>query len=251
MTIPFVPVSGWNGENLTETATSMPWYDGPHLLQALDKMSPPKRPVESPLRVPIQDVYKIGGIGTVPIGRVESGVIKVGQMAHFAPSGIDSKIQSLEMHHEECEECFPGDNVGFHVKGVSLADIRRGHVASNADDHPAASISSFDAQVIVMNHPGTIRKNYTPIVDCHTAHVACRFSEIKEKMDRRTGQVLEENPETIQTGDACLVTLEPKQPMTCETFAEYPPLGRFAIRDMRQTIGVGVIKAVTKVTPEC
>lgn len=249
MKIPFVPISGWVGDNLTEKSSNMPWYEGPTLLEALDELTPPKRPTDKPLRVPIQDVYKIGGVGTVPVGRVETGTIQAGIEAAFAPSDVVAEIKSVEIHHEVLESAGPGENVGFHVKNVAAKDIRRGYVASDANDHPASGVSSFEAQVILMNHPGEISNGYTPVIDCHTAHVACKFAHIKAKMDRQTGKIVEENPKSIKTGDAAIVELEPTKPFCVETFAEFPPLGRFAIRDMRQTVGVGVIKSITKTSP--
>merc|ERR1712127_322622 len=149
----------------------------------------------------------------------------------------------VEMHHESLAEANPGDNVGFNVKNLAVKDLRRGFVASDSKKSPAQSIGSFEAQVIVMNHPGQISNGYSPVLDCHTAHVACKFAHIKEKMDRRSGKVLEADPKFVKTGDACIVDLEPTKPMCVESFTEFPPLGRFAVRDMRQTVAVGVIKS--------
>merc|ERR1711957_467395 len=243
--IPFIPISGFHGDNMIEVSTNMDWYKGQCLLDSLDTAKPPKRPVDKPLRLPLQDVYKIGGIGTVPVGRVETGIIKPGIHAMFAPAGVVAEIKSVEMHHESLPQAVPGDNVGFNVKNVAVKDLRRGFVASDSKSNPAESIGSFDAQVIVMNHPGQISDGYSPVLDCHTAHVACRFAKILEKMDRRSGKKLEDNPKFVKTGDACIVSLEPTKPMCVESFTEYPPLGRFAVRDMRQTVAVGVIKSVT------
>ena len=246
MKIPFVPISGWMGDNMIDKSTNMPWYKGPFLLEALDNANPPKRPSDKPLRLPLQDVYKIGGIGTVPVGRVETGIIKPGMVCTFAPVQITTEVKSVEMHHESLPEAVPGDNVGFNVKNVSVKDIRRGNVCGDSKKDPPKGASTFFAQVIVMNHPGQISSGYSPVLDCHTAHVACKFKNIDQKMDRRSGKVLEENPKFVKTGDACMVTLEPTKPLCVESFAEYPPLGRFAVRDMRQTVAVGVIKSVDK-----
>merc|ERR1712032_988898 len=248
--IKFIPISGWCGDNMIgiedeNGKNNMPWYKGPTLLEALDGLNPPKRPIDKPLRLPLQDVYKIGGIGTVSVGRVETGILKSGIQAAFAPTPIVAEIKSVEMHHESLAEAFPGDNVGFNVKNVAVKDLRRGFVASDSKSNPACGVSSFDAQVIVMNHPGQISNGYSPVLDCHTAHVACKFAEIKEKMDRRTGKVLEKDPKFVKTGDACIVNLEPTKPLCVETFTELPPLGRFAVRDMRQTVAVGVMKSTT------
>jgi elongation factor 1-alpha len=244
--INFVPISGWVGDNMIDKSTNMPWYKGPFLLEALDMVTPPKRPTDKALRLPLQDVYKIGGIGTVPVGRVETGVIKPNMQCCFAPTGLTTEVKSVEMHHESLAEAVPGDNVGFNCKNVSVKDIKRGYVASNASDDPAKGCESFSAQVIVMSHPGQIQNGYCPVLDCHTSHIATKFKNIDEKMDRRTGKVTETNPKFVKSGDACMVTMEPSKPMVVESFADYPPLGRFAVRDMRQTVAVGVIQSVVK-----
>jgi len=255
--IPFVPISGWAGDNMVEATTNMPWFKGWNketkeggkasgftLLEALDAINPPTRPTDRPLRLPLQDVYKIGGIGTVPVGRVETGVIKPGMVVTFAPAMISTEVKSVEMHHEALTEAVPGDNVGFNVKNIAVKDLRRGYVASDSKNHPAAESASFNAQVIVLNHPGKICAGYTPVLDCHTAHIACKFSELLEKVDRRSGKSLENNPEYVKSQEAAIVKLVPSKPMCVEKFSEYAPLGRFAVRDMRQTVAVGVIKDV-------
>merc|ERR1712099_164940 len=244
--VPFIPISGWVGDNMIEESTNMSWWDGPTLLQALDAIKPPKRPIDKPLRIPLQDVYKIGGIGTVPVGRVETGVLKPGMVVTFAPSMVTTEVKSVEMHHESLPEANPGDNVGFNVKNVSVKDIRRGNVASDSKNDPAKEAASFNAQVIVLNHPGEIGNGYSPVLDCHTAHIACKFTELQEKIDRRSGKKLEDFPKKVKSGDAAIVRMKPSKPMCVESFQQYPPLGRFAVRDMRQTVAVGVIKAVEK-----
>merc|ERR1712042_322712 len=195
--VAFVPISGWHGDNMIEASTNMPWYEGWNketkeggkasgktLFEALDSINPPTRPSDKPLRLPLQDVYKIGGIGTVPVGRVETGTIKPGMVVTFAPSQVTTEVKSVEMHHESMSEAFPGDNVGFNVKNVSVKDIRRGNVASDSKNDPAKGAKTFTAQVIVLNHPGEIGNGYSPVLDCHTAHIACNFQELLEKIDR-------------------------------------------------------------------
>jgi len=260
--VAFVPISGWHGDNMIEASGNMSWYkgwdierkdgkqNGKTLLEAMDAIAPPERPHDKPLRLPLQDVYKIGGIGTVPVGRVETGVIKAGMVVSFAPANLSTEVKSVEMHHNAVEEALPGDNVGFNVKNVSIKDIKRGMVTSDSKADPAKETKSFVAQVIVLNHPGEIHNGYQPVLDCHTAHVACKFAEIKEKIDRRSGKVLEEAPKMIKSGDAAMVQLVPSKPMCVEAFADYQPLGRFAVRDMRQTVAVGIIKTVDKSTED-
>jgi elongation factor 1-alpha len=198
-TIPFVPISGWVGDNMVEASDNMPWYTGPTLLACLDALRPPKRPTEKPLRLPLQDVYKIGGIGTVPVGRVETGTLRPNMVVTFGPMNITTEVKSVEMHHEQVERAEPGDNVGFNVKNLSVKDIKRGYVASDSKNDPCADTEMFLAQVIVFNHPGQIQNGYTPVLDCHTCHIACKFAEIESKMDKRTGQTTEEYPKFIKS----------------------------------------------------
>jgi elongation factor 1-alpha len=244
--INFIPISGWHGDNMIELSDKMPWYKGPFLLAALDAIPTPKRPLDKPLRLPLQDVYKIGGIGTVPVGRVETGVIKAGMVVTFGPMNVTTEVKSVEMHHEVVESATPGDNVGFNVKNLSVKDIKRGYVASDSKNDPAQDTEMFCAQVIVLNHPGEIRAGYAPVLDCHTAHIACKFAKLRSKIDKRTGKSTEDEPQCIKTGDASMVELIPQKPMVVEVFSQYPPLGRFAVRDMRQTVAVGVIKESTR-----
>uniref|UniRef100_A0A668RZE2 Tr-type G domain-containing protein n=1 Tax=Oreochromis aureus TaxID=47969 RepID=A0A668RZE2_OREAU len=232
----YIKKIGWNGDNMLEPSPNMTWFKGWKINRKEDK----------PLRLPLQDVYKIGGIGTVPVGRVETGLLKPGMVVTFAPVNVTTEVKSVEMHHEALSEALPGDNVGFNVKNVSVKDIRRGNVAGDSKNDPPQEAANFTAQVIILNHPGQISAGYAPVLDCHTAHIACKFAELKEKIDRRSGKKLEDNPKSLKSGDAAIVDMIPGKPMCVESFSEYPPLGRFAVRDMRQTVAVGVIKGVEK-----
>jgi len=259
--VAFVPTSGWHGDNMLEPSAKLPWFkgwtverkegnsSGTTLFEALDSILPPKRPSDKPLRLPLQDVYKIGGIGTVPVGRVETGILKPGTVVTFAPANISTEVKSVEMHHESLTEALPGDNVGFNVKNVSVKEIKRGMVAGDSKNDPPKAAKVFTAQVIILNHPGEIHSGYAPVLDCHTAHIACKFAELKEKIDRRSGKKLEDNPKCVKSGDAAIVDLIPSKPMVVEPYTDYPPLGRFAVRDMKQTVAVGVIKGVEKIQP--
>jgi elongation factor 1-alpha len=241
--IPFIPGSGFEGDNMMEKSPNMPWYKGPCLLEALDKIKAPKRPTDKPLRLPLQDVYKISGVGTVPVGRAETGILKAGINVQFAPVGVVTECKSVEMHHEVLEQAIPGDNVGFNIKNVSVKDIKRGFVASDSKKSPAENAKDFTAQVIITNHPGKIMAGYTPVLDCHTAHIACKFVKL---LSKKKGARVEENPSFAKTNDTVQAIMMPKKQMCVETFKEFSPLGRFAVRDMRQTVAVGVITSVTK-----
>jgi len=248
--VPFIPISGFKGDNMMERSVMLPWWCGTTLIEALDNITPPKRPVDKPLRMPLHDVYCIAGIGTVPVGRVETGILKPGMNVTFAPINVtqrDNPVMSVEMHHVSLRQAVAGDNVGFHVSGnQSLRDLRRGYVAGDSENDPPQAVASFLAQVIVLNHPGQIKAGYMPIIDCGTAHIPCKFAELQVMIDKRTGKTAEENPQSLKTGDAALVKMVPGKPMCVETFAFCAPLGRFAARDHRHTVAVGVIKSVEK-----
>ncbi len=238
--IKFIPISGLKGDNVVKKSTNTPWYNGPALLEACDQFAPPEKPVDKPLRLPIQEAYTITGIGTVPVGRVETGKMKPNDTIVFMPSGIKAEVKSIEMHHEQLTEALPGDNVGFSVKGIGKNDVHRGDVAGSPSNPPTV-VSEFTAQIVVLNHPTVIAKGYTPVFHAHTAQVACTFTELLKKIDPKTGQVSQENPDFIKTGDVAVVKCVPLKPLCLERAKDFPPLGRFAIRDMGQTVAAGMV----------
>ena len=243
--ISFVPTSGWTGDNLAVKSKNMPWYKGPTLVQALDNFTVPSKPVNKALRLPIQDVYTITGVGTVPVGRVETGVMKVGDQIIIMPSGNKGEVRSIETHHTMIPEAGPGDNIGFSVKGISRSDARRGDVIGLVSDPPSV-VKEFIGQIIVIHHPTAIATGYTPVLHSHTVTMACTFTELIQKIDPRTGQVVEEKPDYLKTGDGALVKFKPLRPIVIETYTDFPPLGRFAIRDMGSTVAAGVVREITE-----
>jgi elongation factor 1-alpha len=242
--IPFIPISAYKGENIAKATKKMTWYKGPALVEALNSLQVPPKPVDKPLRLPIQDVYSITGAGTVPVGRVETGVLKVGAKVHFMPSDKVGEVKSIEMHHEQIPQAEPGDNVGFNVRGVDKKDLRRGDVAGPTDKPPSVA-KSFTAQIIVLNHPSVITVGYTPVFHVHTAQVACTFEEIMWTLDAH-GAKKQEKPEFLKTGDAAVVKIRPSKPMVIEPSKDFPQLGRFAIRDMGSTVAAGKVIDVEK-----
>ena len=238
--IPFIPISAYKGDNVVKKSENMPWYKGPTLFESLDNLSAPEKPTDKPLRIPVQDAYSITGIGTVPVGRVETGVIKVGDKVTFNPAGATGEVKSIEMHHQPMQQAEPGDNIGFNVRGIGKSDVKRGDVCGPAD-HPPTVVKEFTAQVVILQHPSAIAPGYTPVFHAHTAQVACTVTELVKKLDPKNGQVLEENPKFIKAGDVAIVKIVPTKPMVIEKASEFPPLGRFAIRDMGATIGAGLV----------
>jgi elongation factor 1-alpha len=247
--ITFIPVSAYKGDNVAHKEDSdnkkdnMPWYKGPTILQALDFLVLPEQPINKPLRLPVQDVYTITGIGTVPVGRIETGILKPNTMVMFEPAGIKAEVKTIEMHHEQVSEARPGDNVGFSVRGVGKTDIRRGDVAGPVDNPPTVA-KEFTAQIIVLQHPNVITKGYTPVFHVHTSQIACKIIDIEKKLDPKTGAVLQEHPDFIKAGDAAVIKCVPNKPMVIENTKEFPELARFAIRDMGMTVAAGVCLSV-------
>ena len=238
-------LSAFEGDNIDGPSPNTPWYKGDDLISALDKLSAPEKPTNLPLRVPIQDVYSITGVGTVPVGRVETGIMKKGENVIFQPAGASGEVKSIEMHHEVFDVAEPGDNIGFNVRGVGKNDIRRGDVAGHTDSAPTVA-REFKAQVVVLQHPGVITVGYTPVFHCHTSQVACTFLELMQKLNPATGAVDEENPDFLKTGNAAIVKIKPTKPMCLENAKEIPQMGRFAIRDMGQTVAAGLCIEITE-----
>ncbi|MHB1830389.1 MAG: translation elongation factor EF-1 subunit alpha [Candidatus Micrarchaeaceae archaeon] len=241
----FVPYSALEGINVSSKSDKLSWYTGPTLLEALDTLQLPEKPVNKPLRLPIQDAYSISGFGTVPVGRVETGVMKVGDSIIIMPAGVKTEVKSIEMHHQQLQKAEPGDNVGFNIKGVDKKDVKKGDVVGPSDNPPTVA-AEFTAQIVVINHPTAIAPGYTPVFHIHTAQMAATITEIMEKKDPKTGLTIQKNPEFIKNGDVAIVKVKPTKAVCIEKFSDFPPLGRFAIRDMGQTVAAGVVLDVVK-----
>ena len=248
-TLRFIPIASLPGENITKKSEKMPWWTGDNLLAAINKFEIPQKPVNLPLRLPIQDVYNITGIGVVPVGRIETGVMKVGDKIMIVPGregkGVPGEVKSIEMHHESVTQAEPGDNIGFNIRGLGKKDITRGDVLGSADNVPTVA-TEFTAQVVVMNHPSVITVGYTPVFHIHTAQVACQFVEIIKKINPATGQEVTENKEILKSGDAAIVKIRPVQPLVIEKNTAIPQLSRFAIRDSGSTVGAGMCMDLVK-----
>src|ERR687892_2078541 len=240
----FVPVSGWKGDNLAKKSENMGWYKGPTLLEALDSFEPPEKPIGKPLRIPIQDVYSITGVGTVPVGRVETGKMRPGEKVIVMPAGAAGEIKSIETHHTQLESAEAGDNVGFNLRGVDKKQIKRGDMIGPPDNPPSVA-RELEARLIVIHHPTAIAPGYTPVLHSHTAQVAATISQFVSRIDPRTGATTEQNPKFLKTGDAAIVRIKPVRPLPIETFKDFPEIGRFALRDMGTTIGAGVVLSIT------
>ena len=235
----YVPTSAFHGENLTKASPKMSWYKGPTMLEAIERFKEPEKPIDKPLRIPVQDVYSITGVGAVPIGRVETGVLEVGDKIVFEPSGKSGEVRSIEMHHEPMQRAVPGDNIGFNVRGISKADVKRGDVAGHPDKPPTVA-SEFTAKLVVLVVPTDLTPGFAPLFHCHAAHVPGRFEEILQKVDPRTGAVIEEKPGALRKGDAGVVRVVLNKPMVIERVSEIPELSRFAVRHGGQTIAAGM-----------
>jgi len=242
--IPFVPVSGIKAENLTEKTDKLSWYDGPTLLEAIDNFEIPEKPTNKPLRIPIQDAYNIKGTGVVPVGRVETGVLKKNDKIVIMPTGFQGEIRSIEMHHEEIPQAEPGDNIGFSIRGISMEDVGRGDVMGHPNDVPTVVTpkGNWTGQIIVIWHPTVIAQGYTPVIHAHTAQVAAKFSELIKKLDQKTGAVIEDNPKFLKKNESAIVKLQPIKKLCIEKYNDFPELGRFAVRDMGRTACVGIVK---------
>ena len=247
-TTPFIAASALMGDNIANKSEKMAWYKGPTVLEQIDKFPAPEKPTGLPMRMPIQDVYDITGIGTVPVGKIETGIMKIGQKVIVLPgrsgTGIEGEVRSIEAHHEQLQEGEAGDNVGINIRGVGKKDMARGDVICDAAK-PAPLVEEFEAQVAVINHPTVIAKGYTPVFHVHTAQVPCQFVELIAKLDPASGQVSEEHPDFLKNGDVAIVKIKPIGNLVMESATDNPNMARFAIRDAGVTVAAGVAKSVT------
>ncbi|TLX68600.1 MAG: translation elongation factor EF-1 subunit alpha [Thaumarchaeota archaeon] len=243
--VPIIPISGWKGDNLVKKSENMKWWTGKTLLETFDDFKLPEKPVGKPLRIPIQDVYTITGVGTVPVGRVETGVAKAGMKIVVMPSGATGEIKTIETHHTQMESAEAGDNIGFNLRGIEKKDIKRGDVIGTPDNPPNVA-KEFRAQIIIIHHPTAIAPGYTPVMHAHTAQVAATIVAFESKINPQTGAEEEKDPKFLKAGDSAIVRIRPVRPLPIETFQDFPELGRFALRDMGATIAAGVIKDITE-----
>jgi elongation factor 1-alpha len=239
----FLAIASLPGDNVVNKTDKMAWYKGKTLLEAINELNVPQKPVNLELRLPIQDVYSITGIGVVPVGRVETGVMKIGDKIIAIPGregkGVPGECRSIEMHHEQFQQAGPGDNIGFSVRGFGAKDVTRGDVVGHADKPPHV-VDEFTARIVVLNHPSVITVGYTPVFHIHTAQIACQVTAIKQKLNPVSGEVEAENPDFIKNGDSAIVTIKPLQPLVMDKATEIPEMSRFAIRDSGQTVAAGM-----------
>jgi len=237
----------WNDQKIAELKKKYGVNGARTLLEALDAVKEPPKPIDKPLRLPISEVFVISGVGTVPVGRVETGVLKVGDTVVFMPPNVSGEVRTIEMHHQRIEKAIPGDNIGFNVRGISKEQVKRGDVVGHPTNPPTV-VDEFIARVMIVWHPTAIAPGYTPVIHAHTASIPCRIVEIVAKLDPRTGQVTEKNPPFIKQGDVAIVRFKPLKPMVIEKYSDFPQLGRFAMRDMGKTVGIGTVNEIKPAT---
>ena len=247
--INFIACSGLKGENIAEKSDKIAWYKGPTIKEQFDLFPQPELPTNLPMRMPVQDVYEITGIGTVPVGKIETGIMKVGQKIKVLPGrtgvGSQGEVKTIEMHHENLSEASAGDNVGINIRGVGKKDLARGDVICDAVQ-PIPVVEEFIAQVAIINHPTVLAKGYTPVFHIHTAQVPCQFVELIEQIDPKTGDVIKEHPDFLKNGDVAKVRIKPQGNLCLETQKDNPFMSRFAVRDAGQTVAAGVCIEITK-----
>lgn len=245
-TIPFLAISGFKGDNVAKKSTNMAWYKGPTILEQLDLFAMPEKLTNLPLRMPLQDVYEITGIGTVPVGKIATGIMKLNQKVVILPgrsgTGVNGEIKTIEMHHEQLPTAEAGDNVGVNIRGIGKKDVARGDVVCDAAN-PATIAEEFVAQIAVISHPTVIAKGYTPVFHVHTAQVPCSFVELIEKISP-DGQKAA-NPDFLKNGDLAKVRIRPIGNLVLETQAKNPKMAQFAIRDAGATVAAGVCIEIT------
>ena len=242
--VTFVPVSGLTGDNISKKSENMDWYDGPTLLQAMDGFEKPVITGVRPLRLSLIFSDKIGGLGQVVRGKVLSGQLRPQMKVTLNPIGLTTTVESIEMTKRPVDQGNVGDFVGFHVNGLHRR-LRVGSlVVTEASQGPLAQVVSFVAKVMILHCPRPIKKNHQAVLYCHTAKVGCRFEHYSEKVNRTTGELLEQEPDWVEQGNSVKIVIVPLKNVVVEVYSEYPALGRIILEDMGRVMGVGVITKV-------
>ena len=245
----FLAVSGLKGDNVAKKSSNMPWYKGPTVLEQFDQFPTPELPTNLPMTMPVQDVYEITGIGTVPVGKIETGIMKQGMKVKVLPGrtgdGIDGEVKTIEMHHETLPSAEAGDNVGINIRGVGKKDIARGDVVCDAAK-PLPVVKEFIATITVINHPTVLTKGYTPVFHVHTAQVPCQFTELISQIDPRTGESVKDHPDFLKNGDTAKVKIRPQGNLCLDTNKNNPYMSRFAVRDAGSTVAAGLCTEITE-----
>jgi len=248
-TTSFIAGAGLKGDNIAKKSENMSWYKGPTVMEQFDLFPQPSLPTDLPMRMPVQDVYEITGIGTVPVGKIETGIMKIGQKVIVLPGrtgeGINGEVKTIEMHHETMPEGLAGDNVGINIRGVGKKDIARGDVICAADA-PCPIVKEFIATITVINHPTVLAKGYTPVFHVHTAQVPCQFTELIAQIDPRTGEIIKEHPDFLKNGDTAKVRIRPQGNLCLETQKTNAYMSKFAVRDAGQTVAAGMCNEIVE-----
>jgi len=248
-TTSFIACSGLMGDNIVKKTDKMPWYKGPTIVEQFDQFPAPEPPTNLSMRMPVQDVYEITGIGTVPVGKIETGVMKVGMKVKVLPGrtgvGVEGELKTIEAHHETMPTADAGENVGINIRGVGKKDLARGDVVCDATK-PIPVVEEFIATITVINHPTVLAKGYTPVFHIHTAQVPCQFTELISQINPATGEVIKESPDFLKNGDSAKVRIKPAGNLCLETQSENPFMSRFAVRDAGVTVAAGMCTEITK-----
>jgi len=272
--VPFMPISGWMGDNLLKKSDNMKWWEGVFiktptgakkptgepvlerknfttLLQCLEEMvKPPERTTDVPLRMPVSGVYKIKGVGDVITGRLEQGKTVPGDEVIFVPTNTSAlacngKVFTVEMHHTNQPEANAGDNVGLNVKGLPKENMPRvGDVMIKKTDTSLKNCLEFTAELQVLDHPGELKKGYCPIAFVRTARSAVKIMEIVWKQGKETGGQRAPDAAFVKANDFACIKFEPQQPFVCENFNNCEGLGRVAILEGNTVVMLGKITDV-------
>jgi len=262
--VPVVPISGWQGDNLLKKSENMKWWSGVDVVDAKgnklhidtllnclnDFAHLPARKGDAAMRTPIGGIYKIKGVGDVIAGRVEQGSVEPNREVVFLPTHTPStacmgKVFTVEMHHKKVEQAQTGDNVGMNIKGLDKANMPRvGDVMIYKEDTTLKLCKNFTAQIQTLDIPGEIKVGYSPIGFVRCGRSACRVKELKWKIGKETGRKKAENPHSLKSNEAAEVVFEPIQSLVVDTFKNCEGLSRIAFLDGNTAVMLGKVVAV-------
>lgn len=248
----FLPISGLLGYNMKERMpkTVCSWWDGPCFFEALDKIETPTRDPMAPFRMPLIDKFK--DMGTVVMGKIESGTVRRGDSLILMPNKARVKVVTILRDADEVRTAKPGENLRIRLSGVEEEDILPGFVLSSIE-RPISSVVEFDAQLQILellDHKAIFTAGYKAVLHIHSVVEECEVTELLQQIDPKTKKPIKKKLLFVKGGAIVVVRIQVNDIICVERFEDFPQLGRFTLRDEGKTVAIGKVVHLRRTNPQ-